>query len=179
MGKVVPYRRRKRVWRPSQSRRERQAKSLSPFAPLYLLVVVSGLGWLWFQYGAPVRERIELTLSGESVGDCQSTNGLVCVVDGDTIEHHGWRVRLADINTPEIGGAQCARERMLGLQAKQRLIALMNEGPFELVRRGARDEDIYGRKLRVLERDGASLGDTLVAEGLAHPWRGYRQSWCG
>lgn len=33
----------------------------------------------------------------------------------------------------------------------------------------SRDEDRYGRKLRVLVRNGRSLGDILVSEGLA--WR--------
>ena len=39
--------------------------------------------------------------------------------------------------------------------------------------------DIYGRKLRILSRDGHSLGDVLVDEGLAHVWDGSRHSWCG
>jgi endonuclease YncB( thermonuclease family) len=37
----------------------------------------------------------------------------------------------------------------------------------------------YGRKLRILVRNGRSLGDTLVAEGLARRWDGARRSWCG
>ena len=48
-----------------------------------------------------------------------------------------------------------------------------------MVNYGARDEDKYGRKLRTLERAGRSLGDILVAEGLARPWGGFRRSWCG
>jgi micrococcal nuclease len=48
-----------------------------------------------------------------------------------------------------------------------------------VVRSGLRDEDRYGRKLRTIERDGRSLGDVLVAEGLARPWDGARRSWCG
>ena len=32
--------------------------------------------------------------------------------------------------------------------------------------------------LRIVERDGASIGQLLVAEGLAHEWRGRRESWC-
>jgi len=32
--------------------------------------------------------------------------------------------------------------------------------------------------LRTATRDGASLGDALVREGLAEEWRGYRGSWC-
>jgi micrococcal nuclease len=55
----------------------------------------------------------------------------------------------------------------------------MNEGPFEFARSGPRDEDRYGRKLRVLVRDGRSLGDILVAEGLARRWDGARRGWCG
>ena len=42
-----------------------------------------------------------------------------------------------------------------------------------------RDTDRYGRKLRVVERDGVSLGETLVAEGLARRWEGRRRPWCG
>jgi endonuclease YncB( thermonuclease family) len=178
VGKVVPYRRRNRVWRPSDSRRQRAAKVVSPFTPLYLLVVVSGLGWLWFEFGEPVRDRISATLAGPQVGECGTLSVGTCVVDGDTIEHLGWRVRLADINTPEIGGAQCQRELALGLRAKQRLIELMSEGPFEIVSVGDRDTDVYGRKLRLVERHGESLGNRLVSEGLAHRWNGYRQNWC-
>ena len=178
MGKAVPYRRRNRVWRPSDSRRQRATKSLTPFAPLYLLVIVSGLGWLWFEFGEPIQARISNTIAGQRIEECSLSTRSTCVIDGDTIEHQGWRVRLADINTPEIGGAQCQRELALALKAKTRLIELMNQGPFDVVTASARDEDTYGRKLRVLERNGTSLGDTLVAEGLAHRWNGYRQNWC-
>jgi endonuclease YncB( thermonuclease family) len=31
----------------------------------------------------------------------------------------------------------------------------------------------------VLVRDGRSLGDILVSEGLARTWSGRRQPWCG
>lgn len=100
-----------------------------------------------------------------------------CVVDGDTIWLGGSKIRIADINTPELSSPQCAAERRLAERAAARLQALLEEGPFELRAQG-RDEDRYGRKLRLLLRDGRSLGDTLVAEGLAHPWTGRRQSWC-
>jgi micrococcal nuclease len=58
-------------------------------------------------------------------------------------------------------------------------VQLINAGPFQVVRAGGRDEDLYGRKLRVLTRDGRSVADTLVAEGLARRWDGVRRSWCG
>ena len=67
----------------------------------------------------------------------------------------------------------------VGEQATQRLLQLMNGGPFDVVSVGNRDEDRYGRKLRVIERDGRSLGAVLISEGLARRWDGARRSWCG
>jgi micrococcal nuclease len=111
-------------------------------------------------------------------GLCTSARQQNCVVDGDTIRHGGVKIRLADIDAPEVFSPQCAGEAALGQRATERLLQLINAGPFVLVRRGSRDEDRYGRKLRVLERDGRSLAATLVAEGLARPWDGARRSWC-
>src|SRR4051794_20181808 len=79
---------------------------------------------------------------------------------------------------PEISEPKCASEAALGHRAKERLLDLLNKGPFDIVHPGGRDEDIYGRKLRVLIRDGRSLGTILVDEGLARPWTGRRRSWC-
>jgi endonuclease YncB( thermonuclease family) len=110
---------------------------------------------------------------------CSSAREQNCVVDGDTIRYGGVKIRLEDIDAPEIFSPQCASEAALGQRATQRLLQLINAGPFSLVRRGVREEDRYGRKLRVIERDGRSLADTLVAEGLARPWDGARRSWCG
>jgi micrococcal nuclease len=100
-----------------------------------------------------------------------------CVVDGDTIWLGREKVRIADINTPELSDPRCTSERQLALRARDRLHELLNAGPVE-IRSIDRDEDRYGRKLRTLHRDGRSLGDTLVSEGLAHRWQGQRQSWC-
>jgi micrococcal nuclease len=102
-----------------------------------------------------------------------------CVVDGDSIWYGGVKIRLADIDTPEVFSPKCASEAALGRRATERLQELLNAGPFEVVPSGSRDVDRYGRKLRVLERHGRSLGDILIAEGLARRWDGARRSWCG
>ncbi len=57
------------------------------------------------------------------------------------------------------------------------MIGLLNAGAFTLEREG-RDEDRYGRKLRAVKRRGRSLGEVLVAEGLAERWTGRRRDWC-
>ncbi|MFM6829081.1 MAG: thermonuclease family protein [Novosphingobium sp.] len=101
-----------------------------------------------------------------------------CVVDGDTFWLEGDKIRIADIDTPEVSRPQCASEKALGDRATNRLISLLNEGPFELSSTGNRDVDQYGRKLRVVTRNGRSLGDQLVSEGLARTWTGRREPWC-
>lgn len=101
-----------------------------------------------------------------------------CVVDGDTLWLEGVKIRIADIDTPEISTPRCDSEYALGIQARDRLLDLLNEGEFGVQAIGTRDEDQYGRKLRVITRGGRSLGDQLVSEGLARTWTGHREPWC-
>lgn len=100
-----------------------------------------------------------------------------CVIDGDTFYFGGTPVRIADIDAPETHPPRCAREADLGDRATRRLAQLLSAGPFQLVR-ADRDLDRYGRQLRVVLRDGRSIGKALVAEGLARPWTGRRRPWC-
>lgn len=109
---------------------------------------------------------------------CVSGSRTNCVVDGDTIWMAGEKIRIADIDTPEISEPKCTSELTLGNKATARLIELINAGPFELHAWPGREEDRYGRKLRVLVRNGQSLGDMLVAEGLARTWSGRPEPWC-
>jgi endonuclease YncB( thermonuclease family) len=87
-------------------------------------------------------------------------------------------IRVADIDTPETNQPQCSYEAGLGAQATRRMLELLNDGPIVLTMWDERDADQYGRKLRVVMRDGVSLGEILVAEGLARRWTGSRQPWC-
>ena len=112
-----------------------------------------------------------------SFGICFGPDRYTCVVDGDTIWFEGRKIRIADINTPEISKPGCASEERLGQRAKMRLQALLNEGSFSL-QSIDRDQDQYGRDLRIITRNGESLGEILVAEGLAERWQGYRRNWC-
>jgi micrococcal nuclease len=89
------------------------------------------------------------------------------------------KIRLADIDAPETRDYKCASEAALGKRATQRLLDQMNAGPFTVVNADGPDEDVYGRKLRIIERGGRSVADALVAEGVARRWDGARRSWCG
>jgi endonuclease YncB( thermonuclease family) len=116
--------------------------------------------------------------SGGGGGGEVAAPAAVRVIDGDTFDYEGMRVRIADIDTPEVNG-RCAYETQLAARATRRLDTLLGAGPFELhPAPDGRDEDRYGRKLRIITRDGRSIGDMLVAEGLARTWSGRREPWC-
>ena len=101
-----------------------------------------------------------------------------CVFDGDTFRYRGEKIRIADIDAPETRDAKCASEAQLGARATDRLAQLLSQGDFDLSRYESRDRDQYGRLLRVVTRDGASIGQVLVSEGLARRWEGRRRPWC-
>ncbi len=102
----------------------------------------------------------------------------VHVIDGDTIEAGGRRFRLANIDTPETGDlARCAAERRLGQRAAARARALLG-GANRIETQEVGRTDAYGRTIAHVLIDGRDLGDVLVAEGLARPWRGRREPWC-
>lgn len=110
---------------------------------------------------------------------CHGGHRVNCVVDGDTFWYRGNKIRIADINTPEVSSPGCAREAALGAAATRRLIQLLNSGPFTVrIAYPDRETDRYGRALRVVSRNGESIGLVLVREGLAETWKGRRGNWC-
>lgn len=180
MGKVLRYKRRRRS---GPRRPERRLRGILRFRFVALLAAAAGLFFLAERSRTPASPTATPPATAPAAvstgfrlcGEGQYEN---CVIDGDTIRHGGERIRLADINAPEKHDPRCAREAALAERATHRLLALLNAGPVRIATAGDRDRDRYGRKLRVLERDGRSLGDMLIAEGLARRWSGGRRSWC-
>ena len=119
--------------------------------------------------GKPVSARFTI---------CGHAKRIDCMVDGDTFWMAGTKIRIADIDTPETHPPRCAREGRLGQAATVKMQALLNAGPFTLTPI-KRDVDRYGRKLRIVERNGESLGAVLVRHGLARRYGGGKRSpWC-
>lgn len=128
--------------------------------------------------GVPTMTLATPNIASVRFEKCTGGHRIACVIDGDTLWINGTKVRVADIDAPEISEPKCASELALGNRATERLIELVNQGPFELKAWPGRDTDRYGRALRVLVRNGHSLGDILVSEGLARTWTGRREPWC-
>lgn len=94
---------------------------------------------------------------------------VTCVVDGDTVWIEREKIRLLDIDAPELNG-QCARERRLAIRSRDRLVELLNTHSVHIEREGT---DRFGRTLARL----GNVGEILVQEGLARRW-GDRRGWC-
>ena len=148
-----------------------------------LVGLIAGVGPSWLGgVGASSGEEAQALLGGASgvrarFGSCHVGGGYNCVVDGDTLYVKGVKIRVADIDAPETHDPRCASEKALGDRATDRLRQLVNKGTVTLSSID-RDEDRYGRKLRIVKVDGDSVGDTLVGEGLARWYAGGRRPWC-
>lgn len=92
-----------------------------------------------------------------------------CVVDGDTVWIAGEKIRLLDIDAPEMEG-KCPAERAMAIRSRDRLVVLLNAGPVTIARQG---KDRYGRTLARL----GDVGEQLIAQGLATRWP-KRKDWC-
>jgi endonuclease YncB( thermonuclease family) len=99
--------------------------------------------------------------------------GIASVIDGDTIEIHGQRIRLFGIDAPE-GSQFCMRpngERWrCGQQAS---FALADRIGRAIVRCEHRDTDRYERVVAVCFKGGEELNRWMVANGWAVAFRRY------
>ncbi len=147
-----------------------------------MIAALHGRAWLatWFHWASPKIILIAGPQDQESAvfTHCHGAMRINCIVDGDTIWYHHEKIRLSDINAPEVSEPACDAELDLGEKATERMLELLNQGRFSLVPLPGRDADVYGRKLRAITRGGRSLGGVLVAEGLAERWIGFRRDWC-
>lgn len=109
---------------------------------------------------------------------CGPSRGSACVIDGDTFKLGDRRIRITGIDAPELLAPQCAGEEALARRSADRLLELLNKGEFEMVAHRFQRQDRHGRELRVVKRDGQSIGRALIDEGLAHRYIGSKWSWC-
>lgn len=172
-------------FRAVKSRRTPRFRSRLRLGPILLVAPLAAFAAAVLWDGSPPSLAFDLPAPRPTAVDREAArfaqcSGAVrrnCVVDGDTFWYRGRKIRIADINTPETSEPKCAREAELGAKATARLTQLLNAGSFTLEATD-RDQDRYGRTLRVVTRGGESLGAALEREGLAERWQGYRKDWC-
>jgi endonuclease YncB( thermonuclease family) len=91
----------------------------------------------------------------------------VRVIDGDTADIDGTRIRILSIDTPETFRSRCDNELKLGLAAKQRLVELLGSGEVSYTPDGV---DRFGRTLATVYAGEVDVGDVLLKEGHALPY---------
>ena len=124
----------------------------------------------------PGTERVARFLGvREAVGDegrGVAISGSVRIVDGDTLDVNGRRVRLHGIDAPE-SGQTCrteARRWPCGRQATRALGERIAGRPVQCVKR---DRDRYGRIVAVCRTGEEDLNGWMVREGWALAYRTY------
>ena len=99
------------------------------------------------------------------------------VHDGDTIRCGRERVRVANIDAPELPGSPKCQDRRVsyawcdyraGEAARVALVRLVSRGRVMITRLGTA---AYGRTLATISVNGVDAGDYLITQGLAKPWR--------
>jgi micrococcal nuclease len=108
---------------------------------------------------------------------CTAGASSIRVIDGDTLDVSGERIRLLGIDAPEMPAhAKCEREKRLAFQATAYMRKLVaRPGPVVIQRNGV---DRYGRTLARVSVGGVDLGDEMLRTGHAGVWEGHHVRWC-
>ncbi|MEH2482043.1 endonuclease YncB(thermonuclease family) [Nitrobacteraceae bacterium AZCC 2146] len=109
---------------------------------------------------------VELAAAGDLVGQAS-------VIDGDTIEIHGTRVRLFGIDAPESDQTCHDDDGKLyrcGQKAANELSAFIGAKTVSCI---PQNTDRYGRTVAICSASSVDLADWLVRGGLALDWRQY------
>ncbi len=98
--------------------------------------------------------------------------GQASVIDGDTLEIHGQRIRLYGIDAPE-NDQTCTRDGKPWRCGQTAALELSGFIGSQTVRCAERGQDRYGRMIGKCEAKGVDLGQWMVEQGLALAYRKY------
>jgi endonuclease YncB( thermonuclease family) len=113
-----------------------------------------------------------------SVAHAVEVNGKARVIDGDTIELSGQRIRFHGIDTPE-AKQNCQRDEVVwlcGAAATKTLRKLIGGAQVTCTQR---DRDRYGRIVAVCRANGVNLNAAMVQSGMALAYRKYSDDYTG
>jgi len=102
----------------------------------------------------------------------QAVAGIASVIDGDTIEIHGRRIRLWGIDAPE-SAQRCKIAGKPWRCGQKAALALWDQIKNQTVSCAHRDTDRYGRMVAVCTVGGRDIGGWLVSEGWAVDYTKY------
>lgn len=108
----------------------------------------------------------------------ETLSGRASVIDGDTIEIHGQRVRLFGVDAPEMTQHCFTAENMPWRCGQQAALALADHIEGMTVSCAEQDWDRYGRMVAICSTDG-DLALWMVLNGWATAYRRYSDLYIG
>jgi endonuclease YncB( thermonuclease family) len=144
--------------RPRRTKRGGDRRSFDLLDVISPIVVLAGLGLAWYYFNAPSR--------------ASGVSGYAMVIDGDTIDIQGRRIRLEGIDAPE-GRQTCNREgapEACGQIATNALAEIIGGAVIECWSKG---EDQYDRMLGVCYRGDLDISGEMVRRGNAVAYKRY------
>lgn len=169
----------------SYPRRSRKSSNAILMLPVLLLAMAAAAYFgidlvdptTYAEAGTPAKPKTETASTKGSYDKGSSITGTASVVDGDTLDIHGERIRLVGVDAPESkqnclsGDGQFER---CGQKAANELDAWINRNPVTCEIEG---KDRYDRLLGQCSVRGDSVQQWLVAHGHALAYRSYSKQY--
>ena len=146
-------------------------RRVNAWRPVVLLAVLLGVVLVGSD-GEQLLDRSVRAVGGSGWGEPRITCSYPRIIDGDTLECGGRRIRLAGIDAPEMPG-HCRRGRDCtpgDPYAAQAHLRMMTQGGVSC---RATDTDVYGRTVARCEAAGRDLSCAMIAAGHAVRRYGY------
>ena len=144
--------------RPRRPSRGGGQRGLDLLGAISSIVIIAGLGVVAYKFNAPSR--------------ASGVSGYASVIDGDTIDIQGRRIRLEGIDAPE-GRQTCTRDGIpedCGRIAANALAGIIGGAAIECRSKG---EDQYDRMLGVCYRGDLDINGEMVRRGNAVAYTRY------
>ncbi len=171
---------RRKVW--ARSRRRRRGRAIVAVMCVALAagaVTRMDTGAIIARAGDEIDRWTQAVRASDQRSDTvHALSGQAHVIDGDTLDVAGERVRLEGIDTPE-KAQQCrtnGRWWLCGQHATQALVGKIGTGTVHCERSTV---DRYGRTIGVCSSAGVELNSWMVAQGWAFAYRRYSKAYVG
>ncbi|HPF23135.1 MAG TPA: thermonuclease family protein [Hyphomonas sp.] len=142
---------------PKAPRRRSSSNSVLQLASTVLIVLAIGFGATWV-----VEDTNQDSTPNHQIG------GTASVIDGDTIEIHGERIRIDGYDTPE-SGSMCGTINVYQKASN----ALADFVWHKNVVCDTNGKDRYGRRIADCKAGGKSVAEYMVEQGWARDWPKY------
>ena len=102
--------------------------------------------------------------------------------DGDTcyvtIDNRKEKIRLLELDTPEISKPKCEKEYLRGIEARDFINQLIEDANSIIIETDY-SQDYFGRTLAYLIVDGVDVSSLMIEKGLGVKYqKGVKKDWC-